>query len=191
LRDTKSILKFLNLILSSFFRWWWAAITGAASLISLVVTPPEGLLISRMELFLFVFSISAIFFLTFALFYQGWILYRQFFNGLEFVGVQKNGCYGGDYVFLLDSNIYIPQGSVVELKRFEEDVEGPMALVEIMEKNKKDQYQGRPIWISPGHLRDLKLGNLAYSNIIAKPLVQLTTIQRARDQILTRSDVRE
>ena len=189
MRNDNSIFKFLNLIFSSFFRWWWAAITGVASLISLAFTPQEGQLITRLDLFLLTFLVSALIFLTLAALHQGWNLYNELFNGLRVIGLQKNNCYGSDYVFLLDGTVNIPRGSVVELKRFDEGVEGPMALVEIMEKNVKEQYQGRPIWISSGHQRDLKLGKFVYSDIIAKPLVQLTTIQSAKDELVRKRDL--
>lgn len=99
--------------------------------------------------------------------------------------------YGGEHVFLLEGNIGAAQGTVIELKRFYAGVEVAIALVEIMEKNSKGQYQARPIWISPGHLRDLKMGQFVYSEIEAEPLVKLRTLKKAKDQIIQYGDSHE
>jgi hypothetical protein len=67
---------------------------------------------------------------------------------------------------------------VIELKRFYEGVEVAIASVEIMEKNSKGQYQAKPIWFSPSHYRELRMGRFAYSEIEAEPLVKRQTIEK-------------
>lgn len=123
-------------------------------------------------------------FLVLSTVYQGWLIYQERFTRLQVVGFQRCSDYGGEYVFLLEGNLGAAQGTVVELKRFYAGVEVTIALVEIMEKNSKGQYQTRPIWVSPGHLRDLRMSQFVVSEIEAEPLVKLRTLQRAKDQIL-------
>lgn len=123
--------------------------------------------------------------------YQSWLIYQEHSSRLRIVGFHKCDNYGSEHVFLLQGEIPVAQGAVIELKRFYAGVEVPIALVEIMEKNTKGQYQARPVWISPGHLRDLRMGQFVYSEIECDPLVKLRTLQKAKDQIVRYGDSHE
>jgi len=80
--------------------------------------------------------------------------------------------------FSCEDNIDVAQGTVIELKRFYAGVEVAIALVEIMEKNSKGQYQAKPIWFAPSHFRELRMGRFVCSEIEAEPLVKRRTIER-------------
>ena len=125
----------------------------------------------------------ALFFLCFSTIYQSWQIYQKRFSLLQIVGFLKSDIYGDEYLLLLEGDIDVVQGTLMELKRFDNEVEVSMALVEIIEKNSKGQYQARPIWISPGHLRDLRTGQIVYSEIKAETFVKLSTLQKARESI--------
>ena len=126
---------------------------------------------------------STLLVLTLSTGYQGWLIYQKPFTRLRIVGFQKCDGYGGDRVFLLEGNIGVAQGTVLELKTFRAGVEVTMALVEIMEENSKGQYQAIPIWASSGPLRELRIGQLAYSEIEVEPSVKMLTLKRAKDEI--------
>lgn len=179
LTNRNSIWSFLGLIFSSFFRWWWVAITGAASLASWLIIPPAGLPLSPLMSGILMFFGSALFFLTVTTVYQGWKIYQAGFKELQVAGFQRSDCYGGEYLFRLSGLIDLAQGTIIELRRFNDGVEVAVALVEIMEKNTDGEYQARLIWFSPGHLNQLRTGEYAYSDIIARPLVQLRTIEKS------------
>jgi hypothetical protein len=191
LKNKKSATDFLQLIFSSFFRWWWAVITGVASIASWLFLSREGILLTPPMFIIVVLIGSALLFLALSTVYQCWLIYQEHFTRLRIVGFQKCNSYGGEHVFLVEGNIGAAQGTVIELKRFYAGVEITIALAEIMEKNSKGQYQANPFWISPGHLRDLKMGQFVYSEIEAEPLVKRQTLQKARDYIIPPGDTHE
>lgn len=191
MKNKKSTAGFLRLIFGSFFRWWWAAITGFASIASWLFVSRKGILLAPFMFSILILLGLILLFLVLSTVYQGWLIYQERFTRLQVVGFQRCSSYGGDYVFLLEGNLGAAQGTVVELKRFHAGVEVPIALVEIMEKNSKGQYQARPIWVSPGHLRDLRMNQFVVSEIGAEPLVKLRTLQRAKDQILQKGDIHD
>lgn len=166
-------------------------ITGFASIASWLFISREGILLTPLMFSILLLLGLTLLFLVLSTVYQGWLIYQGHSPHLRIIGFQKCNDYGGEHVFLLEGNIGAAQGTVIELKRFYAGVEVAIALVEIMEKNSKGQYQARPIWISPGHLRDLKMGQFVYSEIEAEPLVKLRTLQKAKDQIIQYGDSHE
>jgi energy-coupling factor transporter transmembrane protein EcfT len=184
LKSSKSILSFIVLIFSSFFRWWWATIAGFASIVSLFIFPQEGIMFNAFMFSLLILFGFSLIFLALSSVYQSWQIYQKFFTSMNIVGFLKSDTYGDEYVLLLESETDFNQGTVIELKRFDKEVEVAIALVEIIEKNSKEQYQASLIWISPIHLRDLKMGHIVYSEIKAEPYVKLNTLQKAKDYII-------
>lgn len=181
--NNNTFLSFISLILSSFFRWWWALITGIASILSWLLLPTSGISLSKLILSLSVFFASALFFLTMTTIYQGWLIYRDNFEKIVVLGILRNDCYGGEHIVKMSGPINIMNGTIIQLNRFQDSVEVPIALVEIMEQNSRGEYQAKPIWFSPGHLNDFKRGKYAYSEINASDSVSLRTIERAREYI--------
>jgi hypothetical protein len=191
LKNKKSALDFLLLIFSSFFRRLWVAIPVIALIASWRLVPQEGILLTPLMFRVLVLIGSILLVLILSTGYQGWLIYQKPFTRLRVVGFQKCDDYGGDRVFLLEGNIGVAQGTVLELKRFHAGVEVTMALVGIIEENSKGQYQAIPIWISPGHLLELRTGQLPYSEIEAEPSVKLRTLEKAKDEIKKYGDTGE
>ncbi|MCF6147596.1 MAG: hypothetical protein E3K37_02950 [Candidatus Kuenenia sp.] len=174
---------FVELLFGSFFRWWWAFITGFASLLSWVFVP-VGITLSRIAVTILTVVSLTLLFLCVSTLYQSWLLYRNRLTAPAIVGYQRCDSYGGEFIFLIDGFPSIAQGRVAELKRFVGGVEVSFALVELMERNSKGQFQARPIWISPIHLRDLRMNQFVYTDIIVDPLVQLRTISASKDNLI-------
>ena len=166
-------------------------ITGFTSIASWLFVAQDGILLTPLMFSMLILLGLTLVFLVLSTVYQGWLIYQEHFRRLRIVGFQKCNDYDGEHVFLLEGNIGAAQGTVIELKRFHAGVEVAIALVEIVEKNSKGQYQARPIWISPGHLRDLRMGQFVYSEIVAESLVKLRTLQKAKDQIIQYGDSHE
>ena len=168
-------------------------------MVTAVVTFASWQLVSRDDILLtapmFIILIligSVLLFLALSVGYQGWLIYQEHFTRPRIVGFLKCDIYDDDHVFLLESDIDIAQGTVIELKRFHNGVEVAIALVEIREKNSKGQYQADPFWISPGPHRELTMGQFVYSEIEAEPLVKRRTLQNAIDYIIPpRGDAHE
>lgn len=183
MKNKKQTVGFIRLIFSSFFRWWWAVITGFASIASWLFVSREGILLTPLMFSLLILLGLSLLFLVLSTVYQGWLIYQKHFTSPRIVGFPKGDFYGSDHVFLLESDTDIAQGTVIELKRFYDGVEVAIALVEIVEKNSKGQYQANPVWFSPGHLRDLRMGQFGYPELDAELSVKLRTLQKAKKQI--------
>ena len=167
-------------------------------MVTIVVTFASWLSVSQDDILLtapmFIILVligSTLLFLALSAVYQGWLIYQERLTRLRVVGFQKCSSYNGEYVFLLEGNIGVAIGAVIELKRFSRGIEVAIALVEIREKNSKGQYQADPFWISPGHLRDLMMGQFVYSEIEAEPLVKRQTLQNAINDIIPPGDAHE
>ena len=178
-----AIWSFIRLIFGSFFRWWWVAITGSASIVGWSFLPATGISLSPLILGLLIFFGSALLFLTVTTVYQGWIIYQGNFESLSVSGFLANDCYGGEHIVKLIGPDDVALGTVVELSRFYNDAELPIALVEIVERNTLGEYQAKLIWFSPGHLNDLKTEKYACSDITATNLVRWRTIEKAKEAI--------
>lgn len=166
-------------------------ITGFASIASWLFVSREGILLTPLMFSILILLGLTLLFLVLSTVYQGWLIYQKHSPRLRIVGFQKCNDYGGEHVFLLEGSIDAAQGTVIELKRFYTGVEVTIALAEIREKNSKGQYQADPFWISPGHHRDLKMGQFVYSEIEAEPLVKRQTLQKAIDYIIPPGDSHE
>lgn len=173
---------FVKLLFGSFFRWWWTLITGFASLLSLLIVPT--IILSREAVAILVFVGFTLLFLCVTTVYQGWLLYLDRLAAPAVVGFQRSNSYGGEFIFLIEGAAPIAKGKVAELKRFVSGIEVSFALVEFVERNSKGQFQARPIWISPIHLRDLQMNHFVFADIIVDPLVQLRTLSAARDNLI-------
>ena len=95
----------------------------------------------------------------------------------------KFGVLGYEHIIKLSNPADIMQGTIIELSRFHDGVEVPIALAEIMEKNSRGEYQANPIWFSPGHLNDFKMGRYTCLEINATASVHLKTIEKAKESI--------
>ena len=142
-----------------------------------------GISLSPLILGLLIFFGSALFFLTVTTVYRGWIIYQGNFESLSVSGLLANDCYDGEHIVKLIGPDDIVPGTLVELSRFYNDTELPIALVEVVERNTLGEYQAKLIWFSPGHLNDLKMGKYTYSDITAKCSVCWRTVEKAKEAI--------
>jgi hypothetical protein len=175
-----SVGGFLSLVFGSFFRWWWAVVTGVLSLLSWVFVP-QGVELSRVAVTTLTVVWLALFFLCVSVSYQSWLLYRDRWTSAEVLGCLASDSYGGEFVFLIKVEGPIGRGELAELRRYVSGVEVPIALVELMERNSRGQVQARPVWLSPGHLRDLRMGTFLATDLAVDRKIQLRTLRVAKD----------
>lgn len=170
---------FLGILFGSFFRWWWAVLTGFASILSWIYVP-ASVTLSRgqitsailLGLILMFFALSTIF--------QGWRLFKNRITASTVVGFQKSDNYGGEFVFIIKGVHQSAKGKVAELKRTVDGVEVPFAIVEFVDLNSQGYYQANPVWISSNHLRELRTGKFAISQVVVDPLITYRTLLTAR-----------
>lgn len=159
------------------------AITGAASIVGGSFLPAAGIVLSPLLIGLLIFLGSALLFLTVTTVYQGWAIYQRIFERLSVSAILSSDCYDGEHVVKLNGPDDIEPGTIVELSRFYNDMELPIALVEIIERNTLGEYQARLIWFSPGHLNDLKTGKYSCSDINATCSICWKTIEKSKAAI--------
>jgi hypothetical protein len=156
-------------LLDPFFRWWWALITGTASFLAFVWTPPNGLNIGRTCILLLIFTIFSLLFLVLSVLVQGFQLFRERYKDLEVVAIQKATESGSDLIFLLRGYLRDATGLLIEIRRPLDDVELQFAIVRITGATSKGLYQALPVWVSAGHLRDFNSRRFSANLLIARP----------------------
>ena len=174
---------FIGLIFGSFFRWWWAAITGVASIASWLLLPSTGITLNPIISTLLIFVGSAFLFLTLTTVYRGWKIYQTGLEGFYVESILKNDCYGGEHIIKLSNPADIMQGTIIQLSRFHDGVEVPIALAEIVEKNSREEYQANPIWFAKNHLYDFKMGRYTCSENNATTSIHIKTVEKAKESI--------
>jgi hypothetical protein len=170
---------FLRTLFGSFFRGWWAVLTGFASILSWIYAP-ASVTLSRgqvasatlLGLLLMFFAVSTI--------YQGWQLFKNRITPSSLVGFLKSDNYGGEFVFIIKGVHDSSRGKVAELKRTVNGVEVSFAIVEFMDFTSQGYFQASPVWISPNHLRELRTGKFAISDVVVDPLITCRTLLTAR-----------
>ena len=177
------VVEFLKLLFGSFFRWWWALITGFVTIASLYYKP-SGIHLGPISLGIITLGTFTLLFLVLSAIYQGWLLYQNCLTAPAVLRCQRSDSYEGELVFLIEVSTPIAVGKVAELRRFRDGIEMPIALVEFMEQNSQGQFQARPVWISPGHLRNLKMNQFMPEDIVVDLSVQYRTLEAARDHLI-------
>lgn len=166
----EGIYDYLKFLLDNFFKWWWAVVSGVASIASWIFISNNGIILSRKLSGFLVLFLSALIFLVISIFYRGWTLYCKSSN-IKVRSFQKNSYYDSEYICIFECLPEYPTGTLLELHRFIDGVQVLIAVVEIIEKNSKGQYQAKAIWTVPVHLKDLKSGIFSYNDIEAKPII--------------------
>lgn len=180
---TRTFSGYFKLVFSTFFRWWWAVITGIASLSGWVFSPIEGITIPRYGMGLAILGGFVLLFLTISAIYQCWEIFSEA-SPIRVASFEKPK--SGDFIFLLNSTISLEPHTLLVFKRYSSDeIETVVALVEIIERNSKGQYQTRAIWTSPALLKDLGVSRTVLKDLIVSSSISTSTIAQAKDQIFS------
>jgi len=180
---TRSLSEYLGLVFSSFFRWWWAAITGIASIAGWLFSPIPGITVSRYEMGLAILGVLVLAFLTISALYQCWRIYSDA-APIRVASFEKPK--NGDFVFLLNSAVVLEAHTLLSFKRYSsEEIETVVALVEVIERNSKGQYQTKSIWVSPALLKDMGVTRSILNDLIVSLAISSSTIVQAKDQLFS------
>lgn len=170
-------MEYLQIVLTPFFKWWWVLFTGVATFLGYVLTPDAGFTFGRVGMLLLILMFFLLLFFSASIFFQGWIVFNNRFAELRILHIQKNNDLNSEFVFIFMSHISLEIGTLVHIKRRLGDVEVPFALVEIVSKNKKGNYQAKEISIKPAHLRDFKSGKCSIDDMVASPYISSATFK--------------
>lgn len=173
------ISEYLGWLFQPFFRWWWAVVSGTASIVALLGTPPSGITLSNITAAIMVLFVSALVFLTFSVLVQGWSLYWDRNRRLEIVSIRRARDFGADWIFVMRGYLQASIGALVEIRRPLEGTEVPFAIVRVVETTEKGDHQAVPIWISPGHQRDFMNHKFAPRTLRAKTTLTYDRVSEA------------
>jgi hypothetical protein len=159
-------------LFSTFFAWWWAAIAGFASIASFLSWPEGGITVGRLAFSISLLAALTLIFLVLSLTYRAWEFYQGQFASPRFLGIKRSAEYGGTDVFLLGQVMpVLAQGTLVQLHRYHNGVQCLAAVLEVMDRNALNQYQAKPIWVAPGHLRDFRTNVINVTDVYVQPYV--------------------
>ena len=179
----RTLSGYFKLVFSTFFRWWWAVITGIASIAGWIFSPIAGITVPRYGMGLAILGGLVLLFLTISAMYQCWEIYSET-APIRVANFEKPK--SGDFVFLLNSTVAIEGHTLLVFKRYSsDDIETVVAVVEVIERNSKGQYQTRSIWTSPALLRDLGISRSVLKDLIVSSSISMSTIVQAKDQIFS------
>lgn len=158
---------YLRFLFSPFFRYWWAALTGCASILAIYITPSQGITVSGAAAMTTTFIGLTLIFLTLSVLSQGWQLYMSRLEELRVSSFERNREVQEGWVFVLDGNIDLAIGTVIDVHKRAGVAEVPLALVRIVAKNSSGAYQATPIGkINPTHLKEYSAGGLKPEDMI-------------------------
>ena len=85
--------------------------------------------------------------------------------------------FGTEFVCLIDRVPEEAQGKIAQLKRtFSDGLEVPFAVIEFGDRNAAGQVLAEVIWISPGHLNDLRSNQFSSTDIVVDLFVNRKSV---------------
>jgi len=183
-RTLPTLSSYLHFIFSPFFRNWWAVLTGCASILAMYVTPSQGITLSGTGMMTVTFVVLTLVFITLSVLSQGWQLYMGRLTGLRVMSFERNRDVQEGWVFVLDGNIDLSVGSVIDVYKRTGAAEVPLALVRIVSRNSCGAYQATPIGkINPAHIREHSAGGLKPGDLLVRTSVDLQRIKEVSNDL--------
>lgn len=183
MNDKKDIIDFSGFLFNSFFKWWWAAITGLASLLSWIVLPNNDIIIKKVWISVLIIIISILLFLCISTILQSWKLFTgEYTKKIKVDGLLRSDETDKKHIFLLNGASGITIGSLMEVYGFRNQLEVPVALIEVEHCRDDGITQANALWISPIHLLDIKKGNFLTSSLKVRNYIGKKFIDRWIDE---------
>ncbi len=175
---------FLRFLFSPFFRNWWAVLTGCASILAIYITPSQGFNLTGAMMMTMTFFVLSLVFLTLSVLSQGWQLFISRLEGLRVSSFDRNRDIPEGWVFILDGNIDLAIGTVVDVHKKTGEAEVPLALVRINSRNSTGRYQATPIGkMNPAHIKEHSAGGLKPVDLIVLTSVDLQRLREVANDL--------
>lgn len=183
-KTVPTLSSYLRFIFSPFFRNWWAVLTGCASILAIYVTPSQGITLTGAMMMTMTFVILTMVFITLSAFNQGWQLYMGRLQGLRVSSFERNRDVQEGWVFILDGDIDLSVGTLIDVHKRTGAVEVPLALIRIDARNSDGAYQATPIGkMNPAHIREHSAGRLKPADLIVRTSVGFQRIKEVVDDL--------
>lgn len=107
--------------------------------------------------------------------YRGWSVFSRANENIHITEIVR---VDNDQFFLLECQHTYKIGSMFEVYRIQESVEIPIGFIETTHERADGIIQAKPIWILPGHLRDIERHELSKDNLVVYPTFSSSTLPR-------------
>jgi hypothetical protein len=157
----RTLGSYLRSMLRSPIATWWGAATTLIEIASFVLIR-DSVTFNKLCLLLIIFAVSFSLFVGFSVLVRGWFLYKEMRRDIH---ISKIVRIENEQVFILDGCQGLTAGSVFEVYRVSESVEVPIGFIEAVHQRDDGLMQAKPIWIMPGHLRDIETHQVSTASL--------------------------
>jgi hypothetical protein len=169
-----TLRSYLRFILSSPISVWWGVATAVIEMVSFGLVS-DTIALSKWWLLIVILIVSFSTLIGFLVVWKAWPLYSRTY---ERIAISQIVHVDDEHVFLLEGLRSFKQGSMFEVYRTTEDVDVSIGLVQATFQQENGTVQAKPVWIKPGHLRDIETGALSVRNLRAYQTLNNDTLSR-------------
>jgi hypothetical protein len=169
-----TLRSYLSFILSPSIAAWWALVTAVIEMVGFILVG-DTLVLSKWGILILILIVSFSVMIGFLVLWKAWPLYCKTYERIAVTQIIR---VGGEQVFLLEGIGSFRPGSMFEVYRRMEDVDVSIGLIEATLQQGDGTVQARPVWIKPGHLRDIEMNLLSVRNLRAQQALNNDTLSR-------------
>jgi len=169
-----TLRSYLCFILSSPIAVWWAVATAVIEMVGFGLAS-DTIVLSKWWLLILVLIMSFSLLIGLLVLWKAWPLYSKTY---ERIAISQIVRIDEEQVFLLEGLSSFRQGAMFEVYRTMEDVDVSIGLVQATHQRENSVVQAKPVWIKPGHLRDIETGALSVRNLRAYQTLSSDTLSR-------------
>jgi len=169
-----ALRSYLEFILTSSITVWWAVTTGVVELVGFGLVS-DAVVLSKWWLLLIILIVSFSLLIGFLVLWKAWPLYAQTYDHVTISQIVR---VDNEHVFLLEGLRSFKTSSMFEVYRTREDVEVSIGFIQVTRQREDGVMQAKPVWIMPGHLRDIEIGALSVQNLTVYQTLSSDTLSR-------------
>lgn len=173
-RGEPSVRAYLHFMLRSPITAWWAVATGVIEMLGFGLAS-NPVTVNKWWFLILVLVVSFSVMIGFLILWKGWPLYSEAFAHIAVSQVVR---VDDEHVFLLDGIQDFRQGSILEVYRTTEDVDVSIGFVQAIHQKDNGEVQAEPVWIRPGHLRDIEMGAFSRQSLQAYQTISTDTLKK-------------
>ena len=171
MRDKTNFITYLKDILKSPITTWWGSVTFIIEILGFVLIS-NFVTLSKLWLLILIFIVSFSIFVSVLVLIKGWEIYSRSgrFRVSRIVRVDNV------QIFELEGFVILRVGTILEIFRTIEQIETSIGFIEIVHQREDGMMQARPVWILPGHLRDIEAHNLTPESLKVSQVLSKETV---------------
>lgn len=150
---------------------WWGIVTSIIEVMGFVLVS-DDVTLSKLWLLILIFIVSFSLFISVLVLLKGWEIYSRSnrFRVSRIIRVDN------EQVFELEGFALLNVGTILEIFRTIEKIETSIGFIEVVHQREDGMMQARPVWVLPGHLRDIETHNLTPESLKVTQVLSKETI---------------